>query len=364
MRIIEVIATGIMACTYASDVALAFPFQVKNGYPGCGACHVAPGGGGALTGYGRMTVPDKMATWAARHEEEPLHGITRGNWPEWLMVGGDVRYINVTQKAPGLERHVKFFMQRDVELALQLNEHITVGGSAGIYGPDEGTGEEVEFRKHYLKLGITPNVGVRLGRFPVAYGVAEPDHTLPTRKGLGQGSEVYAGEAAVTTRWGELIATAVAGSETTIKATDKKGYEAGDGYPKGFAARAAAYFLGKGQAGVSGLRYDLGEGIYRTAGSAHVQTGITGSTYLLAEVGRIKETGSEAETVAMTRLGWEFLKGVHLLQTYEMEGDSHSPGIGLQWFPRPHWEVSAQAKRTLHDGDFVDSGILQFHYYL
>lgn len=361
---------GVLYCLLGlSDIALSFPANVRGGYPTCAGCHVQNDGGGAVTKYGRDTIPQRMATWKMKYEQEPLHGAARGNWPEWLSVGGDVRYVNVSAHgSDGFQYHNKFFMQRDVELAVHANEHITVAASAGIYGPDEGTGKEIEIRRHYLKLQLNPYVGMRVGHFVPAYGIEEADHELPTRKrlGLGQGQEVYAAQAFVQTEWGEAFITGVAGKETTVEATKTKGYQTDqDSSPRGAVGKVAAFIGDKTQLGVSVMNLSLGEGIFRHAVGGFVLTGVPWDekTYFMGEFDRVTEAGV-ARNVAMTRSGYEVIRGIHLLSTWELDDKAQSPGLALQWFPRPHFEFLGQYKHTINEGTTVDSGTLMFHYYL
>lgn len=362
-------ALGVVYCLLGlSEIALSFPANVRGGYPSCGICHVAPDGGGAVNKYGRDTIPARMATWKMKYEQEPLHGAARGKWPEWFSVGGDVRYINVSAHGSnGFQYHNKFFMQRDLEVALHANEHVTIAASAGVYGPDEGTGSEIEMRRHYLKLQLNPYVGVRAGHFIPSYGIPEADHELPTRKrlGLGQGQEVYAAQAFVQTEWFEAFVTAVAGKEPTFKATKTQGYKLEDGNPRGATAKVAALLGDKTQLGASVMNLALGEGVFRHAYGAYVLTGIPWNekTYAMAEFDKVTED-KVPRNVAMARIGHEALRGIHLLATYELDDKAQSPGAALQWFPRPHFEFLGQYKHTINEGISVDSGILMFHYYL
>jgi len=287
-----------------------------------------------------------MTTWSRKGEENVIHGASL---PGWVEVGGDSRWIVPDEGRP-------FWMHKDLEAAVMPFEGITLVGSVGLYGRDSHS----EFRRTYLKVQPIENVYFRFGRFIPAYGVNFPDHTLPTRfgLGLGQGSETYNAEAALVTKWGEVLVSGVYGKRASVVGTDGDGFVVVSGERSGGTVRSAFYLGDRTQVGFSLLK--LGE---QTALGAHVITAADESLYFLAEYDRNFEFG-EATDLAVAKLGWEYYRGVHFGPTLDRNGDLYGFGIFSSWFPRPHFELLAQAKRSFSQGEASNSGALMFHYFL
>lgn len=354
--VVIVICAAVSVCALAgamlADVAFGYSENVRHGYTSCGACHVAPGGGGALSAYGRSTVEDVQATFALAGESNPISGAVE--LPEWLALGGDARYVNVNVHGER-DLHRKFLMQRDVELAVKIG-NVTAGGSVGVYGEAKTR----EFRRNYVKVNAGDHVSVRAGRFSPAFGINVPDHTVPTRAllGLGQGSETYAGELALTSQWGEAIATATFGQDTEAHLSNGAGYDFWSEGQTGFVGRLAAFLGSSAQVGASYLGVSSFDD-WRQVYGAHAIVGFTDQLWLLAELDRKFENG-ESMDIAMGRAGYELVHGLHVIGMGEFAGDYRAGGAALQWFPRPHLELLAEWKRSAQGNSYV----FMFHHYL
>lgn len=333
--------TLVLAIVMASGIAVGVPENVRHGYPSCAACHVAgPVGGGAVTPYGRSAGAEVMPTWSYRGEEEALFGLAEA--PDWLSYGGDARYITTSGS-----RHVGFWMQRDLEIAVQLVKGFTVGGSGGVYGPLSTP----EWRKSYAKVTIG-HLAVRAGRFVAGYGLAVADHRLPTRAGLalGQGAETYNGEATVSSRLGEITMTSIQGSSAGASGSAADGYRLYPTGRTGWAVRAALFPGDSTQLGASVLRAsDM------HAAGLHI---VTGSTwwFLLAEWDRRFPGGD----LAIARAGLEPARGLQLGPTNQWDGTRAAWGAFATWFPRPHLELSATTQYVI---ERYESAFL-FHFFL
>ena len=351
---------GAVGVSMFADVALGYPILLKNNYPTCGACHVAPGGGGVVTGYGRDAGAGLLATYKKKYEEMPIGGYVR-NLPDWLYVGGNQRYINANVWSEQYDAHQKFLMQADVELAVKPTEGVTIAATAGVYGPEQ----KKEFRRHYMKLAIGEHVSLRGGRFIANYGVNAPDHTLPTRQllGLGQGQETYNVEGHLMTPYGEATITGVYGGEAQVSLAAREGYGVRTDSRHGVVARGAVFAGDRAQLGVSylGLASKV-TGSYRQAFGGHAIIGFTESLYLWADASRVFEDGRTFDVYA-GRAGWEVWRGVHLSLVGDGVNRAPKGGVQLQLFPRPHYELLAEWKRTAY-GPPVDTGVLMFNHYL
>jgi hypothetical protein len=349
--------------TFWAAQAHSFPENIRHGYPSCVSCHVSPVGGGVLTPYGRGSSEAFISTFSKDGEGNFGYGLLSKS-PEWLMVGGDQRGVAVVnQDQDNNLKTVYIPMQADIEVAIQPIAGLTIGGSIGQYGPDQLT----EFRRSYIKVDVASWLSVRAGRFLVAYGVNLPDHTTSTREGLGfgEGGESYNIETAVITPWGESILTFVDGNITSFSGNSRKGYGFATDTMTGAAWRTAAYLGSNTQVGVSYLGVSNFED-YRQAYGAFAQSGVLTRGYVLVEYDR-KFENSGYYDITLLKLGYEATQG--LVAT--VQGDTlkltREGRLGLQWWPRPHWELIGEWRRTYEDltnGAYQDSGVVMIHHYL
>jgi hypothetical protein len=354
-----VVLGAVVVFGFTAGIALGMPDLVRHGYPSCSACHVSgAAGGGAVTAYGRSAGGEIMSTWGYKGEENPGLGLLA--LPTEISLGGDMRYLNLTRQSDdGTRSHVKFWMQADVEAAVEILPGVTVGGSYGQYGPEA----KKEFRRNYVKLQRDA-LSLRAGRFTPAYGINFPDHTVPTRAalGLGQGGETYNAEASATGSAGEATLTGIYGPRAQVDASAGQGYSLANSGRSGTSLRLAAFVGDRSQVGLSAL--DLrGVDTYRRAFGGHAIFGMTKSLYALFELDRKFEDGTTVD-VATARIGSEICRGMHLGVAGSVLGESLGAGAFLQWFPRPHWEVLVEGQRAYVADRYSDTAVLLLHYYL
>ena len=350
-----------------SQLAFGYPENVRFGYASCSSCHVSPTGGGVVTPYGRGASKDYMGTWSTPKESELLNGAVKT--PDWMILGGDFRTLSFA-KDNGLVREQRGFpMQADVELGGIVNDKLTAVATLGYYS---GT---IQSQRHYLLSNINENLFVRFGSFFPAFGIYTEEHAIPTRQGLGfnEGRESYNLEAGIMNETGEVIVDAIV----------KSGQREISDEEKGFSARAAWYAFGKSQLGVSGFQ-GKGKVWNRNVAGLFAIAGFTENVYLLGEFDVEKKSAVEqtdlsvadsTRNVAYAKSGWVVAKGFHLLATYESSVPTKgsfdlrewAAGPGLQWFPRPHLELMAQAQRKYDEVWSKKIGYLMtlvLHYYL
>lgn len=322
------------------SAGLSFPENTRHGYPSCASCHVSPSGGGALTPYGRGASEAFMATWAREGEGNPISGLVK--LPDWFMLGGDQRAVWVTSQSPvdgSFSRPIFVPMEQSIEVAIQSPEarNLTLDVEAGRYGPER----RLEYRRVYVKAMLSPQLGMRAGRFLPAYGINQPDHTSITRQAIsfGEGAESYNAEAFWLPPGGELIVSGIFGQAATTELDQTHvGTLRTDGMV-GWSARAAAY-VGSGSSwGVSALSLGNFLGAKRDAVGPFVQAGITKTVFLLAEADKVWERGNKPATASTLKLGWEMAPGLILSGTEEALDQGRGRRIGLQWQPRPHLEA-------------------------
>jgi hypothetical protein len=357
----------LIAGLLSSNLVMAFPENVRYGYNNCSSCHVSPTGGGAVTAYGREASSEFLSTWGKPSEMAPFHGALK--LPDAISLGGDVRVLAFYRENELLREKRAFPMQADIEASYRFPTIVTIGASMGVYDQD------AQIRRAYVMANFNDYVYARVGRFFPAYGLLIPDHTALIRKSLGfnQGRESTNVELGLIGEIGEII----------IDAQIRESSEEFSANDKGFSARAAAYVGGHSQLGLSALNLK-GSVWKRQAIGAFATVGLSKTFYLLAEVDweskkPVEEKDlsipSSTRVITYSRLGWELSRGIHILGLYETSintkgtFDPHQVnwGPGIQWFPRPHWELLGQFQSRFNDEYKNPKGYLlslMSHYYL
>lgn len=321
--------------------AKAFPSAVRMGYTSCEACHLDPNGGNVLLPYGR-SAGEEMATWGPEGS-----GRLLGFAPDtkWALAGGDIRAAATNwvydtdlgqMSAQSRQNDKAFLMQAEGELALHPSMSIWLDATLGYYGPDH----DRELRRSFVLWKPGNYFTAKAGRFVPAYGVMTPDHTAATREGLGlgEGGEVLAAEVAARSEIGEIVATETFATDVDLNVGAHSGYSLYGGDP-GWAARIAAYAF-KSTFGVSAWRRPSD-----TVAGAFATVAVTRWIYVLAEVDRDRDRVLEYDRdVAWAEVGWEVVQGLTLQTTAEYE-DGGRYGLGFDWIPFPHFQVSSWVKK-------------------
>lgn len=375
-------AVLLVLSVFSSREAHAYPEFVRHGYFSCTSCHASPAGGGTLTPYGRSFAAEKLSTWIYKDEEQPLHGAV-GVVPEWLMFGGNFRQIQTYVDAAPMREGRWIPMQRDVDACVKVGAAwgCATGGQlpASVAG---GKGEpRYGLRKAFARLDVGENLVLRTGRFAPRYGLMIANHTSPVRRGLGfdAGRETDQVEATFVS---ELIeATAYRDLGRVLRMTgDTRDTE--DQFDQAFGFTAATLIGTMSRAGVSYRREAKDVGAQHIAG-AFTAIGVSETTFVLAEVDQkatvVKDPAAGTPSIARSaashmRFGHEPVRGVvpYLLHEVDFkdlrDGRTRKDtyGFGLQWFPRPHFEVDSFVGHVLSRQDFsyATAGYLLVHYYL
>jgi hypothetical protein len=227
----------------------------------------------------------------------------------------------------------------------------------------------MSFRQYYAKVDVKDFSG-RVGRFYPKFGLGIAQHQTFVRRNLGfeQGQENLNGEVTWLSETEEVTLTQMFG----VRKQEGDGSE-----EKGTILGWAHYLGGKHRVGVNIL-----------AGKNSVQerevVGIYGSFklgerwFLLAEENRqtLRPQGAPAydQYVFYHRLGYEAFQG--FIPSLVVEGIApqirdlktrrEMIGFGLQWFPRPHFELDSLVGATLNhiNYSFTTTAYLIAHYYL
>lgn len=345
----------------------AFPELVRHGYASCRTCHVSPDGGGVLTPYGRSLSGELLSSWGNEKEAGVLHGAV--TLPESIHLGGDVRWIQTYVDNPMIRSFRSMLMQADAEAGVTV-EGVTLVATAGYHEPPPGGKFEdgLISRRHYVMLPIGDTISLRAGRFGVAYGLRLADHAVEVKRGLGwdYGTETYNVEAAWLGEQWEIFATG------TVGRFDKPELDR----DRGLALRVARTIGETSKAGVSYLYGDKASSSRHLTG-AFALLGLSHRWSLLLEADlqrMLPDAGGGYWSLAgYSRLGFEMTKGLHAFATQEifqplgvgMPG-REAYGVGLQFFPRPHFEITAhlQKRKSPAFPGFTDMMFAMLHYYL
>jgi hypothetical protein len=340
---------------------LAFPEMVRHGYGNCTACHHSPNGGGVLTAYGRELSREVLSTWSKEEESRFLYFVKS---PEWLALGGDVRFIQLYRNDAVVREARPIFMQGDIEGAAtyqQFKAAVALGVNP------TSVGGRIMSRRHWVQWQATPELGVRFGRFLRAYGIGTADHAIETKRGLGwdQGSEAYHLEGSWLKEKFDVFATVALGKLDGSASSES-----------GLVLRGALNLEGRYKIGWSYF-YGTKTGQTRHVTGPYAILGFTPKFFVLAELAlqgaNIAGSGNFFGWADYLRANYEIHRGVHvfLTQEYSLLRDSFSQreayGLGFQFFPRPHWEIFASWQKTkiraIADS-FGDLAFVQFHFYL
>lgn len=365
----------ILALILVTEDSGAFPEMVRHGYIHCTTCHVSPSGGGLMTPYGRSLSKELLSRWSYEGEENLLHGAIKNenilNWVNGVRevgfnVGGDIRYLQLYRNSRFVEEGKFITMQRDMEVAFRFY-NISIVSTAGVI--EKNDKDEFDSRRAYVLYQANENISLRAGRFIPIYGLMIPDHNVATRQGLGfnQGSERNSAELNyIQDQWS---ATA------TFSQTP-------DSYDSSVREKAGALQLNyaiadKYKVGVSHWRGQF-ENEDREIYGIHGILGFTHDWYLLSEIDyqvqRPDAASARRGIFYFQKLGYEFTRGLHAIA--QLEGSqsdfesnttkTFSYGLGLTFFPRPHFDLQSLVTRTkvqAIDDQEMTVAYLMGHYY-
>jgi len=340
--------------------ALTFPGSVRWGYANCATCHYNVAGGGVLTPYGRQLSRELLSTKGGEREAEFAYGA---QLPKWLALGGDVEYLTTSS---GSGRGLRL-VQADFEGAASYGRWLAVATAGRGSKISDPMGNDWISRRHYVQTIVTPTLSVRAGRFFPNYGVWNGDSSVAVRRRLGWDQETYNVEGNWIT---DRVNVALAGI------LDGTGESRND---RGVSASAGVFFAGKRKVWLSFLSRG-GPGRHQRAGGISGVFGIGRRAYLLtqADLQQIQDdTVSPAvahDLLVNSCFARETVKGLYVLLIDEVVrrdlGEtaevSHSYGLGLRWFPRPHFEMQVRWRKqdvAMGSPDYLDgfSGFIHFY---
>lgn len=337
-----------------SGTAFGFPEMIRNGYVNCTSCHMSPTGGGILTGYGRVQAEEVLSTWKYEGEGNVLHGAVGDTAP--FSFGGQFRVIQTWNHDSTMRRGRFIFMQQDLEAGVTLGQFTAVA-TAGV----QDRANPFVSRRHYalFRHSDESQWTLRAGKFLYAYGIHTPDHVLATKRGigLGEGTETYNLEFSWLGEQYDVFATAIFGS------LDAPGDQGG-------AIRVGRNLGDRSKVGLSAF---VGQknGAGRQLLGAYALLGFNEHFFLLAEADLQRLSAGDVGPASYARLDYEFIQGLHGYLSGEFSylsaQTAYAAGLGVQWFPRPHFEFRLHYDRrrdALTSYRDAHYGWLMAHYYL
>jgi hypothetical protein len=335
----------------APHLAFCFPEMVRHGYINCNTCHVSPDGGGLLTPYGRELSREILPTWGTTNTEESKFAYGLVTPPDWLNAMGMYRGVYAYQNTPFISQGQYIYMQGDAEASATFQQ-FTLDATLGYQDKTGDTSalDQMLSRRHYLKYQPTDQLEFRFGRFMPAFGINTPDHVIPTKSDLGwnEGQETYNLEVAWVTDTWSLFATGIFGKWDGQQVNQEQGFALRPGIALGDTYKV-------------GLSYEYGmdPGFNRNVIGPWGILGFTKHFFLLTEwdaqqtSGLSTGAGSHWGGVDYNRLDYEFVQGLHGYVTQDFSELNfndfstlhNSYGVGVQFFPRPHFEINASYQR-------------------
>lgn len=326
--------------------AFAFPGMIRHGYQQCTSCHLSPNGGGALTDYGRELSQEIVSYKSLQGEGAFAYGaLAPLSVPKELTWGGDVRVLGSWVDTARYREQRLFLMQADLEVAWNSEKWAIAaafGGMDGIFSPYDYS------PRHYFMYRVTPELSLRAGKFRTAYGLNIPEHVAVTREKLGfyPGNDPYNIEVAWMDESWNVFLTGIVGRPEYREWEEHGAISIGD-YPgsieSGFASRVSRYLMEKIELGVNYL-YGSSKLRDRHLAGAFWIAGFSPRFYWLSEwdLERLSVGSPQSSWLTYQRLNYEWVQGVHTFLTFERSKKLlQRYGVGLQFFPRPHWEIQA-----------------------
>ena len=395
---------GLALATFHSSQVWAFPENVRHGYPNCASCHVNPNGKGILNPYGRelsvaiqsygkfffepsSKAPEESAEKKSEEQDKEaqfLYGYFPQ--PDWLLMGGDIRFLQLFASTPAYTMAQFITMQLDLEAAVKFGK-FTVDASVGRDDPtlhgnaNPAFGDWFVSRNHYILFQATDELFFMGGKYWKPYGILDANHSTLVKGGDGYGlgwdydSQSYNLQVGYQTNSYSLTAYADFGSPTTAYGPIEQG---GGGTASVFFANSykvgASFFYGTTDQPLAigvpaGHRYVFGPwGIL----------GFTEHFYLNTENNLVREFGTASilhqgfiTTAGLATSGCRAFTPTSKRVSRSNVNDNTTQvqyyGVGLLYYPRTHWEFEAnvQQRNIASTGyGFTTFLYFQLHYYL
>jgi hypothetical protein len=315
--------------------------------------------------------------------------------PEWLLLGGSYRHMNIITPA-GSPKFRTFPMMMDLYGQAQFGAFKFGGSIGGARVPagspyarsaqvtaNQGDQWNLISRTHYVGYDFSTDLSVRAGRLNLPFGVRIPEHTMWVRQATRtdrESAQQHGVSINYTTQDYRFELMGIAGNyQINPDKFRERGYS---GYFEYFTTP-------KTSIGITSLitvakEDKLSPGGGSTTRMAHggmFRTAIGEKTVFVAEVDALSRSRREVGYVGFAQLDVEPTQGVHFMAAGEMLDEGHpndtatnftprSPGLGkprvggwlsAAWWPVPHFDIRIDGVQRTGD-DF--QLFAQLHVYL
>ena len=358
-----------------NSTAYGFPEFSGDGYFSCTSCHISSSGGDTLTSYGRSFAEHKLVWKAYEGEAAPLHGAVK--IPDWLLLGGHARLIQIHYEDSRAKEGRFFNMQRSFDLGFTgAGFFSTVSFSQKRKDTYDYDANSVLLDRFLIRYDILESLSVRYGILVPKFGLNVSDHNAYVRSkmGLGVGTE----EGLADLSWfSESIEVNVSHSAKVppndVYIDQEKTAERNNLYGNISFFLAEKHRLStsallrteknkdRTQQGVS-----LAAAVARGENFRYTIEGNTVTTLAADQKSTISNLYSQLTLWTLRGL----YPGLRYEQTTEKKSDSLTRAdkiaLNISFHPRPHFEFSGSLglRRDLETFTFGHSGFLMFHYWL
>ncbi len=359
-------------CFFSSKL-WSYPELSRHGYTNCTSCHVSPSGGGLLNLYGRELSKEILRTWSKDKEQYfAYNSVPFLSQNEKLLVGAYVRGLQMKRVTSTVEEARSILMQADIEVGYSPEKWAVVA-TAGRQEIRSGQQSDSRFfsRRHFALYRVDEKQNIRFGKFLKYFGLSDPNHNLYVRRDLQLGfdTESYNLEYSFFSEKWSLYLTGIFGSF-------------GDQYSqtreKGISSSLSYFFDDKQKVGFSFLKA-ADDNQDRYLGGLWTIYSFSKKIFLLSELDYQEKTlksnsAKQAGFATSNRLNYEWYQGVisfilaerKFLNQSDPLAEQQGYGLGVQLFPRPHFEIFGawQRDEVISTQSRSDLYWVMLHFYL
>jgi len=345
----------------------------RHGYVNCTACHLSPAGGGVMTPYGRELSRAIMSSWGVKNEQYfAYNAIPTLSKSDKILVGAFVRGLQAIREDKQATEARAILMQADVDVAYNEKDWAVLG-SVGRQEIRSGLKSDSHLfsRRHFALYRVNSIHNFRAGKFLPFYGLNDSNHQLYVRKYLGFGfdTESYNFEYSYLGENLNIFLTTKYGNFKDKYSQNKEG---------GVSASMSYFFGDKQKVGLSyywGTEDRFKRDAYGVWGIFSFHPKIFTLHELDFQDKKIKASGLKQNGfVTSNKLNYEPMRGLITFLSYDLANlNPASPssrkfayGAGVQFFPRPHFEINSswQKEEIVHLRSQSDLYSMVLHFYL
>lgn len=331
---------------FSISKVMAYSEFSRHGYVNCTSCHLSPSGGGLLNPYGRELSRAIVSTWGVKNEQYfAYNSFPQISKSDKFLIGAFIRGLQAYRTDKHVSEARAILMQADADVAYNAKDWAIVG-SIGRQELRKGLESHSRLfsRRHYSIYRIDSKNNVRAGKFLKFYGLNDPNHQMFVRRYLNFGfdTESYNLE---YSHLGDNFSAYVTQSLGNFRDKYSPNHE------KGVTASASMFFAEKQKAGISFFKGSEPLSRRNTYGVWGIFS-FHPKIFTLHEVDfqnkRTKSSGKmQSGYVSSNKFNYEPLKGLIGFLTYDLanlnpinvSSKRSAYGTGIQFFPRPHFEL-------------------------